>query len=103
MNKEDYEYLKSVSVKDANYDQMISISRILDSESVFREIDDVINYFEKPYKWASEINELIKEYEQDLLAKTQCKDCKYFDGAFYCDFNNNADDLEADCPNKEVK
>jgi hypothetical protein len=90
-------------MKNATHDDLISLAIIIDKECGFKDTGDVIYFFEKSWKWQSDIDELIKDYEQELLRKTQCKDCKYFDGGFYCDIDDNADDLEIDCTHKEIK
>lgn len=78
LNKEDYEFLKNLPHLDNKPDfldflkvwycsdeKVLSVARILNEQGIFRSIDNVIDYFEKPKKWERDIQALIKEYEKD--------------------------------------
>lgn len=101
MDKQNYEFLKSFNFKTARHGDLVSLAYIIDDEIGFKDTDDVLYFFEKFWKWEEEVNQIIKEYEQDLLKKTQCKDCKFLDGI--CTFDEDFEDLVFDCKNKEVK
>jgi len=76
INNEDYEFLKNLPHLDTKPDfldflkvwycseeKVVSVARILKEQGIFRSIDSVIDYFEKPSKRERDIQELIKEYE----------------------------------------
>jgi len=75
MDKNNYEYLKGLALvgcRDISLlskkwynseDTMISVARILEEEGILNTVDQAITFFEKPYKWERDIQDLIREYE----------------------------------------
>jgi RIO-like serine/threonine protein kinase len=46
-------------------DTLITVARILDGECYFREASNAIDFFEKPYKWESEMQEIVDTYKEE--------------------------------------
>ncbi len=46
-------------------DTMLTVATILDDEGIFIKTTDVIRFFEKPWKWESDMQELIDEYNEE--------------------------------------
>ncbi len=46
-------------------DTMLTVARILDDEGCFDRTSDVIYYFEKPWKWEQDMQELIEENTEE--------------------------------------
>ena len=76
ISQEDYEYLKSLpflgvrcgienlrKIWYASGDKVLAVARILDDYDTFLDTKNVIRYFEKPWNWEREIQNIIKEYE----------------------------------------
>lgn len=62
MDKEDYSYLKTLRPDWwKTQDSLISVASILDYESIFPDTESVIQFFSKPWRWETEIKELIQE------------------------------------------
>lgn len=77
MDKGDIEYLErcleSISKKIGlmnpllwynSGDVMLSVARILDDEGCFSKTSDVIYFFEKPWKWESDMQEIIDDFQE---------------------------------------
>ncbi len=90
MRKEDYEYLKKLPYLGIKLNLLevykywwvdgytiIKVARILNRNDEFKADDkesygtDIIDYFEAPHKWESDIKKLIKEYEEDSNPKSE--------------------------------
>lgn len=44
------------------HDTLVSVANILDEEGDFHQTSDVIQFFEKPWKWEHDMQELINDY-----------------------------------------
>lgn len=79
ITKEDYEYLKNLpnlgitpSLSNLSKqwytsdDTLITVARMLDDYGVFPRTNHVVDFFENPRKWTKDIQDLIKEYEQEV-------------------------------------
>ena len=77
MNKSDIEYLKNCLENTSskiglmnpdlwynNGDSLLTIARILDNEDYFPSTHDVIYFFEKPYKYESDMQEIIDDFQE---------------------------------------
>jgi hypothetical protein len=80
MDKQDYDYIKSClehtyahhklpheadMVWYVNHETQLSVARILDSECYFPNTEDVIYFFEKPWKYEREMQEIIETYAKE--------------------------------------
>ena len=79
MDKNDYkllkEYLENTSDKLGrhssllwykNHDDVMAVARILAEELYLREVKEAISFFEKPWKWESDMQEIIDTYGDEF-------------------------------------
>jgi len=75
-----YEHYKNTCQLDmiwyASHDTQLSVARILDGECYFTETSDVIYFFEKPWKFETDMQELVLEYETENKIKFICTGCR---------------------------
>ncbi|KKK58102.1 hypothetical protein LCGC14_3047830 [marine sediment metagenome] len=80
LSKDDYEYLKhlpllgeQVGILDlpktwyAFESTVVLVARTLNKYGIFPDTAQVINFFEKPYVWANDIQVLLRDYEESLV------------------------------------
>jgi hypothetical protein len=53
------------------FDTLLSVATILESETYFIKTFDVISFFEKPWKWETDMQELIDEYYEEKKSDEQ--------------------------------
>ena len=46
-------------------DTVLTVAEILDGECYFHTTGDVIRYFEKPWKWETDMQEIVDTYEHE--------------------------------------
>lgn len=86
MNRNDYETLKDCMKQSAktstplkmwcaSFDNVLMVARILKGEYTFTghtnddTAENIIDYFEKPWHWETDMRDLIVEYELDKVSK----------------------------------
>lgn len=72
MDKDSYSLLKHY-MSDLNwynnYENILTVGRILKDECILNSVDTTFDYFNKPWHFEPEIKDLIKEHELDLVSE----------------------------------
>jgi len=57
-----------------NYDDVLHLAGYLKEKNTFQSVNDLYDFFEEPWKWEPEWNEMQEELEEEMKIYMECRE-----------------------------